>query len=217
MLPIHAPGPADDDLFAALRELRMTIARQENVPPYVVFTDATLQEMARSQPQNLSEMLDISGVGEVKLERYGQQFLEVIQSQTAILPPSVSAVETGDKQASGEGQTVLAPSQRPKKTSTHLVSYQLYQEGKSLAEIAGERELTLITVQNHLLRAFQDGYLVDWTPFLTPEQEQQIMRAAGDLGVEKLKPLKEALPQDISYFMIKIALLRHSLQGAYLA
>ncbi len=214
MLPIHAPGPADDDLFAALRELRMTIARQENVPPYVVFTDATLQEMARSQPQNLSEMLDISGVGEVKLERYGQQFLEVIQSQTAILPPSVSAVETGDKQASGEGQTVLAPSQRPKKTSTHLVSYQLYQEGKSLAEIAGERELTLITVQNHLLRAFQDGYLVDWTPFLTPEQEQQIMRAAGDLGVEKLKPLKEALPQDISYFMIKIALLRHSLQGA---
>ena len=82
MLPIPAPGPANDDLFAALRELRMSIARQENVPPYVVFNDATLQEMARRQPQNLSEMLEISGVGEVKLERYGQRFLEVLRKQS---------------------------------------------------------------------------------------------------------------------------------------
>ena len=82
MLPIPAPQPANDDVFAALRELRMTIARQEKVPPYVVFTDATLQEMARRLPHNMSEMLDISGVGEVKLERYGQRFLEVLQNHS---------------------------------------------------------------------------------------------------------------------------------------
>lgn len=81
MLPVASSGPVNNELFAALRELRMTIARQENVPPYVVFTDATLQEMARRLPRSLDDMLDISGVGEVKLKKYGEQFLETINNR----------------------------------------------------------------------------------------------------------------------------------------
>ena len=69
----------DKDLFARLRFLRKQIADKENIPPYVVFSDASLQEMALYQPINNAEMLQINGVGAVKLERFGQAFLSVIR------------------------------------------------------------------------------------------------------------------------------------------
>lgn len=69
----------DKDLFARLRFLRKQIADRENIPPYVVFNDATLQEMAEFLPSTASEMLQINGVGERKLERFGAAFLQLIQ------------------------------------------------------------------------------------------------------------------------------------------
>ena len=69
----------DKDLFARLRFLRKQIADRENIPPYIVFSDASLQEMALYQPMNNAEMLQINGVGAVKLERFGQAFLSVIR------------------------------------------------------------------------------------------------------------------------------------------
>lgn len=69
----------DRDLFSRLRKLRKTIADEENVPPYVVFSDATLSEMAEKMPLSRSEMLDINGIGEKKLERFGQIFIQVIR------------------------------------------------------------------------------------------------------------------------------------------
>lgn len=70
----------DKDLFARLRFLRKQIADKENIPPYVVFNDATLQEMAEFLPANSREMLSINGVGERKLERFGADFLNLIQA-----------------------------------------------------------------------------------------------------------------------------------------
>ncbi|HBO38621.1 MAG TPA: DNA helicase RecQ [Pasteurellaceae bacterium] len=79
----------DKDLFARLRFLRKQIADKENIPPYIVFSDATLQEMSRYQPSNKVEMLQINGVGAVKLERFGQAFLSIIQEhRNAILQAS---------------------------------------------------------------------------------------------------------------------------------
>jgi ATP-dependent DNA helicase RecQ len=68
----------DRALFTKLRTLRKTIADTEDIPPYIVFNDATLAELARVQPQSTKEMLNISGIGETKLSRYGQPFLDVI-------------------------------------------------------------------------------------------------------------------------------------------
>ncbi|MDH2999142.1 ATP-dependent DNA helicase RecQ [Pasteurellaceae bacterium LFhippo2] len=69
----------DKDLFARLRFLRKQIADKENIPPYVVFNDATLQEMAQMMPETEREMLDVNGVGERKLERFGPPFLKLIR------------------------------------------------------------------------------------------------------------------------------------------
>ena len=66
------------DLFEALRQLRLQIAREESVPPYIVFTDKTLINMCKKLPQTEAEMLNVSGVGQNKLQKYGQRFLQEI-------------------------------------------------------------------------------------------------------------------------------------------
>lgn len=75
----------DKDLFARLRFLRKQIADKENIPPYIVFNDATLQEMAQYMPTSNIEMLQINGMGSIKLERFGQPFMALIQEHKVIL------------------------------------------------------------------------------------------------------------------------------------
>ena len=69
----------DAELFAALRTLRGRIAKDEQVPAYVVFPDRTLAEMAVRRPRSLGALADIRGVGPAKLEKYGERFLEAIR------------------------------------------------------------------------------------------------------------------------------------------
>ncbi|MFN3765351.1 MAG: DNA helicase RecQ [Aliihoeflea sp.] len=73
-----AIAPADNDLFQALRQKRTEMARAQNVPPYVIFHDRTLIELASARPRSRAEMADVPGVGEAKLDRYGPAFLTVI-------------------------------------------------------------------------------------------------------------------------------------------
>ena len=68
-----------DELFEHLRELRLDIAREKGVPPYIVFNDTTLEEMAAMRPTTEADLSQISGVGEQKLEAYGRAFLDAIQ------------------------------------------------------------------------------------------------------------------------------------------
>jgi ATP-dependent DNA helicase RecQ len=74
-----APNPVGDPLFEALRALRRELATESQVPPYVIFHDAVLREMATARPATLSQLGAISGVGARKLEAYGDAFLAVIR------------------------------------------------------------------------------------------------------------------------------------------
>jgi ATP-dependent DNA helicase RecQ len=82
----------DEALFERLRALRKRLADEQGVPPYVIFSDATLREMAASQPSTLTAFRQIGGVGDVKLERYGDIFLEAIQRQGERTIPQDEAV-----------------------------------------------------------------------------------------------------------------------------
>lgn len=75
-LEIESDVPKDEK-FAALRALRAQLAKEANLPAYIIFSDKTLLELARYLPQNKAEMLAINGIGEVKYERYGELFLEL--------------------------------------------------------------------------------------------------------------------------------------------
>ena len=76
-------APNDEPLWEALRECRRQLAAEQNVPPYVIFHDATLKQMVAERPADLPAMLSISGIGQAKLARYGERFLEVLRSNSS--------------------------------------------------------------------------------------------------------------------------------------
>ena len=80
---LHALSDDDQRLFETLRELRKHLAEERGVPPYVIFGDASLLDMCRSRPENAEQFLQINGVGQVKLERHGHDFLEAIACDEA--------------------------------------------------------------------------------------------------------------------------------------
>ncbi|CUH95521.1 putative ATP-dependent DNA helicase RecQ [Propionispora sp. 2/2-37] len=189
----------EDALFTALRKLRKKLADQDKVPPYVVFADSTLREMSAKIPLDEAGLRAIKGVGETKLERYGQAFLQVIREY---------ADEHGlPLQASSAIQPVAAI---PKKEiPSHEITLQLYQRGCSLEEIAQERNLKVITVQDHLVRCSREGHVVNWDPLIPSQQEELVLKAIQQLGTDRLKPLKEALPDEIDYTTIKAVICKH--------
>ena len=73
-------NPIEEILWQALKDKRMELAREQGVPPYIIFHDATLLEILKAKPKNLNQLKSIGGVGQAKLERYGSYFLEVINS-----------------------------------------------------------------------------------------------------------------------------------------
>lgn len=81
--PVDFEDPAAEALFQALRGLRLDLAKRQGVPPYVIFHDSTLAEMARTRPSRLAQLSGITGIGQAKLERYGEDFLAVINAQEA--------------------------------------------------------------------------------------------------------------------------------------
>ncbi len=81
-LPAVELDAGDQALFEALRQRRLQLAREQSVPPYVIFHDSTLRELASRRPCSDAELRDISGIGEQKLARFGQDFIAVIQAQS---------------------------------------------------------------------------------------------------------------------------------------
>lgn len=188
---------ADNSLFSILRSLRKQIADREQIPPYLVFADSTLKEMSEYCPTSYDALLTIKGVGESKRKRYGDEFLEVLQ-QYALANNIKSSVEYKE------------PTAKSQESPSHVISLELYQKGHSLEEISQIRKLKSLTIQDHLVRCYQEGHTVNWDPLIPPQYEKLILSKITELGAEKLKPLKDALPEDIDYAAIKAVLCKYN-------
>lgn len=195
-------------LFTELRHLRKKTADEKNVPPYVLFTDATLKDLCRYFPATKEAMLEIKGIGLRKYEQYGELFLQAIQTWLAAHPEVKPKVQISSS-------TPIAPKQQPRRQESdgpsHIESYKMFQSGKSLKEIAEIRSLGERTIEGHIFKAFQDGFPIAWNIFITDAEEQIILEQQKQLDEPKLKPLKEALPEEITYLKIKAALVKNGL------
>ncbi|MDT3698921.1 MAG: DNA helicase RecQ [Thermincola sp.] len=198
----------DESLFESLRALRKEIALAENVPPYVVFPDTALREMCQFLPTERQSMLAIKGVGEVKFQNYGERFLAVIREYVNEhdLGPGNSGLQSGleVKSLLQNGQTSDKPS--------HLNSYEMFLSGKAVPEIARLRSLTPVTIENHIIRSAAEGQPVDWDKIIPAEYEDLILKTINQLGPEKLRPLKEALPEEVAYFAIRAVICKYGIK-----
>ncbi|WP_242280033.1 DNA helicase RecQ [Bacillus cereus group sp. BfR-BA-01428] len=184
----------DHPLFEVLREVRKEIAQGEGVPPFVIFSDQTLKDMCAKMPQSDSELLTVKGIGEHKLVKYGSHFLQAVQHFIEENPNYAETIKT----------EVVTERKKTGKASanSHLETYEMYKQDIDLDEIAKERGLSKQTIENHLIRCFEDGMEVDWNSFVPAEYEQLIETAVQN-AEGGLKSIKEQLPNEVSYFMIR--------------
>jgi ATP-dependent DNA helicase RecQ len=152
-------GPYDETLFDELRNLRKQLADTQGVPPYIVFGDATLVQMARDKPIDEQELLAITGVGQHKLEKYGRDFLDAITAYCV---------------ASGDVSTQLAPPLRD--------TWLAYREGLDLEAIATRCGLPLQEAAKQLLQLMQNGQPVEPEQLLATRKYELIDAMLDRLG-----------------------------------
>ncbi|GAB2559413.1 DNA helicase RecQ [Spirosoma areae] len=162
-----------NDLFERLRVLRKQLADEQNVPPYVIFTDTTLEDMARQRPTTPDALRNVSGVGERKLQLFGKQFLDEILGYVR------GRVQAGEKP----------------KGSTQLVTLDLYNSGMTVEAIAAQRQLTTGSVAGHLVQLARSGYDIDLVSLIDPAERREIEKAITTVGMEegRLKPVFDHL------------------------
>ncbi len=173
---------SDNVLWNALRAKRWDLADEQNVPPYIIFNDATLTEMVESMPENHQQFSQLAGVGARKLALYADEFLGVINKPGQLLEQNSDFTETVEETVS------------------------LFKVGISAEKIAKQRELTLSTVYNHLAKAIEQGIiqLID----VVELSEQEIKMIQDEiLGLqeeqkETLKLVYEAFNEQYSYAIL---------------
>ena len=178
--------------------MRTAIARDENVPPYVVFSDATLIEMATFLPQNSEEMLKISGIGDVKMDKYGFDFLQTIKEYCR---------ENNEKSRIYLKTPRREPKKRTKRNAngddTYSITLRMFRGEMSVEEIAEERELSPNTIETHLVRFIPTGE-VKLTEIVPEEKIEPIREAIFEMNAEQgITPIKEFLGDDYSYGEIR--------------
>jgi ATP-dependent DNA helicase RecQ len=175
----------EDELFEKLRKLRKDIADMEGLPPYVIFNDNTLKEMAKYRPSTRTAMMEISGVGNNKFDAYGQSFIDEI----------IKFVNG----KTSEGNKL--------KGATHLETWALLQKGFQPEDIAKQRNMNVTTIYSHIGTLYEGGHPVDLKQYVSDKELQAIQAAIKDLGMQaRLKEIFDKLEGQYEYHKIRLAL-----------
>ena len=185
-------------LFDNLRQVRSTFAKSENVPPYVVFSDATLVEMATYLPQNDWELRKISGVGDLKFDKYGADFLKEIKDY-CLKNGEVSRIDLKSQKRERKQRTKRDATGK----DTYRTSLDMFRDGKPIPEIARTRGLAVSTIENHLARFIATGE-VSLEQFVSLDKVEPIRAAILKFADSNaLSPIKEFLGEDYTYGEIR--------------
>jgi ATP-dependent DNA helicase RecQ len=184
-------------LFERLQALRKRLADEQSVPPYVVFANASLREMARQRPQNRAQFAEITGVGSRKLTQYGDTFLTEIRA---------FCQEHG---LSASPPSPLPPPSPPSPTSpsfTQLQTLELFQQGMNPAEIAGQRNLRIGTVLSHLVELVEMGYDINLEDLVASDRREKIVAAIQVVGTASRRTIYDYLEARYGYDEIHLVL-----------
>ena len=171
-----------DTLFNILVQVRFNLSRTAGIPPYQIFPDTALMEMARKKPIDHKDLMEVTGVSEAKALNYGSSFLSSIREFL-------------------EGQTNNNPG------ITHLLTYHRVLEGHDVEEIASIRKLASSTIQSHIIKLYTEDLITDIQQFIG-KKEIDLMLAEPDVHSKEvsINDLFEKWNGAFSYFQIKLLL-----------
>jgi ATP-dependent DNA helicase RecQ len=184
-----------ESLFTILRTLRKQIADEQFVPPYVVFADKSLRDMAEKRPQNLREFEEVYGVGSNKRDKYGKVFLEAIRTfcQEQDLPTGAASSAAAN-----------LPNLANVASYSQMQTWELYRQGLTVQGIANSRGMSPITISGHLVELMEMGWEVDINLLVDSERQQAIVNAIEVIGDERLRAIYEFLQEVYTFEEIKL-------------
>lgn len=184
-------------LFQQLKDVRRQLASLENVPAYIILSDATLVEIAMYLPQGKEQLKKISGFGDIKIEKYGKQFWEVVEDYC--------------RERQLESRIHLKSPKRQRRESpemdseTKRESLELFKKGMSIEQIGASRQLSPGTIGGHLAFYIQQGKL-PINDVMEIEKVSPIQLAVERFGGTMLTPIKEFLGDGYSFADIKMVM-----------
>ncbi len=195
----------DKKLFGILRTARKNIADKSGLPPYAIFSDKTLIEMSAYYPQTTKDMLNIHGVGEAKLKKYGAKFTLFISNycKRYKIQSYTPAITTGRKEKrSGT------------KKLRHEIIGDALKSGKTANEVMNEFNIKIDTLLDHVLKYYNSVAVINPSGLFellecNREAEEKVIQEFKKLGAEYLTPVFEALNKEISYTDLKILRLEY--------
>lgn len=186
----------DDGLFSALRELRTAKAREKEVPPYVVFGDAALIDMARRRPSNAMKFLEVQGVGQKKCEEYSEEFLAVIQEYSA-----ANQLELDNDKVSYDDSS---PIEEKPPTAGSIESFPYFEEGLSVEEVAAKVGRATSTTYGYLTDYIRNRKVSDPSPWVDSTTASRVEAAIEEIQPSRLKLLYLHFEEEIDYKDLRI-------------
>lgn len=184
------------DIFEKLRKLRRQIADADNLPAYIVFSDATLKDMAKKIPRTTAQFLAISGVGQNKLEKYGERFLNFFGSLNNV---SENTLDLHTKEAK---KTV-----KPSLGSTYTDTLQLFNSGLNAEQIATGRNLSINTIYAHLELLYIEDKIAILDSLVSGDEIQSVKQLLVGLTTKpSLKEIFTHFDGSLAYYKIRLAL-----------
>ncbi len=184
-------GEGESADFARLREFRKSIAASQKVAPFMVFSDVTLREIVRSRPRNLAEFARIRGVGQAKLDAYGESFLDALWEGKP--PGEPAAPSRGVVKRTGRGER-------------REEAYRLFAQGLAPAEVAQRIARAVSTTEGYLAEYLDEKRVTDPSPWVDPEIAREIERIADANPDGRLAPINEAMQGRATYMQIRAVL-----------
>ena len=194
------------ELFNALRQLRNDLVEEEDVAHFQVYTQKALLGMCENLPRTKKQLLKVHGIGQIKVDKYGTQIIEIIKAYckekniTEAFEQIDINLSLSDEKPQKEKKT------KKTKGASHRLSLKLFKEGKSIKEIASERDLVFGTIENHLLTFIPSGEIKieDLIPL---EKAEALKKLVGEMTYEGIGDLKVQLSDKFSYRELKMVIL----------
>jgi len=198
--PEKSDLPCHEDLFVALKEMRLKLAQASNLPAFVIFHDRVLRAISQRLPQITPELLSIKGCGEYKVSAYGNQTLEMVRAYLKNHPEARPLSED-------DGTVAMRPVlKKTSRGSTVEITWMLWEKGGTLEEIVRKRGLAPSTITEHLVQLIDEGRSIDLSRILSKERIGLIEEAIVRAGSEQLAPIRALLPEDVTYDEIRLVL-----------
>lgn len=182
----------NQDIYNKLKEWRNKISKAKGIPAYRIIKQSTLLQIADEMPYTKSMLKEIKGIGKKKIEDYGDEIIEMILSYRAFKGFSIDRIDP----------VYQTTANKPVKTKSHEISYQLFTQGKSIKQIAAERELSEPTVAHHLEEYIESGAIAIES-LVSLEKIESITEYFLHANDYRLGPAKDVLGDDYTYTEIK--------------